>query len=357
MKPHLLFQKALFALSIISTTIPNADAQTFSGPPPAPQSTPVTDSSPALLNGLQAGYVITGESEKEVGDKGNFSRYKIRFYVTNTTSEAKIIFYSQWSDPVIHADRSMPDLVQFFCQNATGARLTSKGCNLTASPCNMDVTVDDRDGNGKPILTHRMAHLGYWIRPGETIATNVIMIVPLNERPQVVATFFPMTNTFAASIPNPGQPVYAATPPPYGPPPPADAASNWPTNPTTIRIKNITTGTYLNTPGPQHGCNGINAKAWGCDWELLPVSGTNFFLIRNKLQHKFLSAEGAGLLSDDSQSQAAMWAVDQGYNNNSTVSIRNVANHTALVVQNGSVRLIGNNNAPDNSRCWIIEQE
>ena len=52
---------------------------------------PVTDSAPALVNGLQAGYIITGESEKEVGKKGNFSRYKVRFYITNTTSETRVL--------------------------------------------------------------------------------------------------------------------------------------------------------------------------------------------------------------------------------------------------------------------------
>lgn len=201
MRPLVLSFKTLCAVLIFFVRTSAAHAQSLPSGAPPPPSFPVTDSAPALLNGLQAGYIVTGESEKEVGDKGNFSRYKLRFYVTNTSSEAKILFFSQWGDPVLHADKSVPELVQFVCQNATGARLTSKGCSLSASPCNLEVLIDDKDAHGNAVQIRRMAHLGYWIKPGETISTNVIMIVPLGERPQVLATFFPVTHSFAASFP------------------------------------------------------------------------------------------------------------------------------------------------------------
>lgn len=180
----------------------------------AQQPYPVTDSAPVLLNGLQAGYTITGESEKEVGNKGEFSRYKLRFYVTNTTSEAKLLFMMQRGDPVMHAANAAPELVRFLCRNATGARFTSKECSLSATTCTLEVLVDDKDASGKIVQNRRLANLGYWIRPGETISTNVIMIVPLNERPAVTAVFFPVMNSFAASVP----PQYTQ-PSQYGPQP------------------------------------------------------------------------------------------------------------------------------------------
>ena len=60
-----------------------------------PQAINITDTTPAIFNGLQMGFSILKQSEKEVGKKGNFSRYSLRFYVTNTTGEAKILMLKE----------------------------------------------------------------------------------------------------------------------------------------------------------------------------------------------------------------------------------------------------------------------
>jgi hypothetical protein len=106
----------------------------------------------------------------------------------------------------------------------------------------------------------------------------------------------------------------------------------------------------------QVGCNGITHSAWGCDWELLPVTGTNYFLIRNRFQNKFLSSENAGLLSDNSQSQAALWSIEQSFNT-AIFTIRNAVNNAPLISQNGVVMVPGDNYSQNNAACWFIEHQ
>ena len=153
---------------------------------------PVTDSLPAMYQGLQAGYSITGASEKEVGNKGNFSRYKLRFFITNTAPEAKLLM--QTPGFLFKVGSVSPEIVQFKCANATGARLTNKEATLRLQPCNIEATVDDKEcGTEKVVQNRRIVNIGYWIKPGETVAANTIMIVPLNEKPVLQPPSTPTT--------------------------------------------------------------------------------------------------------------------------------------------------------------------
>jgi hypothetical protein len=298
--------------------------------PPDQQFIPITDSAPALANGLKAGYIITGESEKEVGKKGNFSRYKLRFYVTNTTSETRVLREGE----LAHPNQSGALLVRFTCLNATGVRLTSKECSISASPFNGEEWVAGKDPHGNNVRVKKVINLGYGIRPGESISTNTIMIVPLDQRPQITAIFSPSISHYTAYLPG----------------------SMAPAGPSVVWLKNTFTGTYLNTPKGQVVCNGIDHSAWGCDWELLPVTGTNYFLIRNRFQNKFLSMENASLLSDNSQSQAALWSIEQS-SNPAIFTLRNAVNNAPLVLQNGVVMAPGDNNSQNNAACWFIERQ
>jgi hypothetical protein len=154
----------------------------------AQQAYPVTDSTPLTINGLQMGFNILNEREKEVGHKGDFERYSVRFFATNTTSEAKIFMYRQGGGFL--NDRS-PDIVHFQCLNATGARFTSNAAFLQATPCSVPAQVEDKDcSTNKTVVNRRFVQIGYWIRPGETIHTDVIFIVPLGQYPKVTATPF-----------------------------------------------------------------------------------------------------------------------------------------------------------------------
>src|SRR6185369_13652820 len=89
--------------------------------------------------------------------------------------------------------------------NATGARLTVKEATLQAHPCIMDAIVEDKDcTTGKVVQNKRPVNIGYWIRPGETIAGNSIVIVPLNQKPDMTATLFPINNAPVVSTFGPG---------------------------------------------------------------------------------------------------------------------------------------------------------
>jgi hypothetical protein len=361
MKPLLLSHKKLklLVIALILAQL-QVNAQLSQNIPPAQPSYLVTDSAPTLVNGLQAGYIITGESEKEVGKKGNFSRYKIKFYITNTTNRPIMIPPGQWGGQP--AGNTAPLLVRFACLNATGARLTSKECAISASPYSREEWVDSRDPHGNAIRIRKMLNLGYGIGSGATISTtnNIIMIVPLDQRPKVTATFPPSIGGYAAAVPATGQPTgepgYTASSSPYVTPSSQNGTPALQSGPSLIRLRNSSTGTYLNVPNGQIGCVGIDKNAPDCEWELSPVAGTKYFLIRHKLQQKFLSIENTGLLADNSQSQAAIWSIEQSFNS-AGFRISNTMTNSVLVLQNGTVQIVGNNTVQDNSAFWFVERK
>jgi hypothetical protein len=108
------------------------------------------------------------------------------------------------------AGNAAPLLVRFACLNATGARLTSKKCAISASPYSREEWVDGRDPHGRAIRIRKVLNLGYGIGPGATISTtnNIIMIVPLDQPPKVTATFPTSIGGYAAAVPATGQPAF-----------------------------------------------------------------------------------------------------------------------------------------------------
>ena len=355
--PHKKMKLVVIALIVAQLQVSAQLSQTIQ---PAPPSYLVTDSAPALVNGLQAGYTITGESEKEVGKKGNFSRYKIKFYITNTTNRPIMLPPGQWGGQP--AGNSAPLLVRFACLNATGARLTSKECAISASPYTREEWVDGRDPHGNAIRIRKVLNLGYGIGPGATISTtnNIIMIVPLDQPPKVTASFPPSIGGYAAAAPATGQPTgepgYTASASPYGTPSSHNGTPALQSVPSLIRLRNSSAGTYLNVPNGQIGCVGVDKNAPDCEWELSPVAGTKYFLIRNKLEQKFLSIENSGLLADNSQSQAAIWSIEQSFNS-AGFRISNAVTNSVLALQNGTVQIVSSNTVQDNSACWFVERE
>lgn len=154
----------------------------------------VPDTAAMTYDGLTVGYRIKSSKEKEVGNKGDFSRYSVEFYIVNNTYEAKIFLYNQgWQI----ANDVSPYVVQFDILNATGARFTSKMVQLQLAPCEVLGIVQDKntdkDKNSKS-GNKQFVKIGYWIRPGETIRTSAVLIVPLNELPSVKATMYPNMN-------------------------------------------------------------------------------------------------------------------------------------------------------------------
>jgi hypothetical protein len=293
---------------------------------------------PAVLEGLKAGYEITGASEKEVGDKGNFSRYKIRFFVVNTSNEAKLIINKPNN---LFGGNASPELVKFRCTNATGMRLTSKEASLSAKPCIIDALVDETDpATGKAVQKKKPANIGYWIRPGESISTNTIMIVPLNERPAMLVSFFPNTTGMPAAIVNDNNGM--------GP------GGSRPTV-SFVRLKNFANSTYLHNQDGPLNCSKIDFNWWSAQWEIIPVTGTSNFQIRNRWKNNFISTENGNLLSDNGQSAKAMWQIEET-GTGSVYYIRNVADNSRLVLQNGQLRSSSGFNSNDAAAQWIIER-
>ena len=175
---QIMTKTLLLLICAIAVCTPGTQAQ---------QTYHVTDTHPAVVNGLEMGFSVKSKEEKSVGDKGNFSRYALRFYITNTTSEAKLILYKQGLNLLGNVS---DQLVQFNCKNATGARLTTKSALLNAEPCMLAAMVEDKEcGSNKVVKNKRMVQVGFWIKAGQTISTDGIVIVPLNQQPDVDAVF------------------------------------------------------------------------------------------------------------------------------------------------------------------------
>ncbi len=304
-----------------------------------PQAFKVTDTTPAVFNGLQMGFSILKQSEKEVGNKGNFSRYSLRFYVTNTTGEAKILLFPQGF--TLLNDLSH-DVARFDCLNATGARFTNKQVTLTAEACNVLANVEDKDcATNKTQQNNRFVQIGYWVKAGQTIHTDAIMIVPLNEYPSMVVT--PVFNTarlvgnaFNAPVNQgiPQQPAFNG--PPY------------------VKLKNFWKNTYLNNELGPATCTPIDQGWWSAQWQVIPVNGTNFYNIKNRWKDVYISTEDpASMLSVNYQSRGSMWIVEPV--DNTTVRFRNLANNTYLNIEYGSLQ--STKLQPDAwSSEWVMEQ-
>jgi hypothetical protein len=279
----------------------------------------VRDSFPVATGGLKVGYSLVSEKEKEVGSKGNFSRFSVEFYVSNISAEAKVILFRQGFN-LLNSDVS-PDLVKFRCQNATGARLTSKELTLQARPCIVQAITEDKDcASGKVSQNKKPVKIGYWIKPGETISARTIMIVPLNEKPDMSVIIYPDPNAPVASMITPGVNMASASSPIQG----------------FMKIKNVLSGEYLNIEHGPLSCSVVNNEWWSAQWQLIPIQGTTYFSIQNRWKNSFLSLDNSGLLSSDNQSANSMWVVES-VDGGASYTIKNAARNAAILNQSGVV--------------------
>ncbi len=308
----------------------------------AQQAYPVTDTQPLQMNGLEIGYVIKSQEVKAVGNKGDFSRYAVRFYVTNTTSEPKIIFYQDGSNILGNVSAQ---LARFNCLNATGARLTSNTAILNADPCKVIAMVDDRDGNTNKIVQNkRFVQIGYWIRPGQTISTDEIVIVPLNDRPNVEVI------DFADQLPPPASAPFANA---------SYIAQNGPplllNSQGFFKIKNTSNNTYINNQTGQPNSTIIDNGWWSAQWQLIPVAGTSYFSIKNKWKQNFINIDrGYVVLSEIYQPQNCVWAMEPTQYPN-VFRIRNVQAGGYLCIAPTGKLILSANATNDLSSSWQLE--
>lgn len=163
-----MFTKTSFLLLSMFMVLGTASAQIID----------LSEKKPVLLNGVEYGYIIKNEQTKT--NKGEeYGRFEITLYATNKSGCTKLFaertaIYS-YDDPAL--------LATYNCTNANGKRLTAKTGNVKAREFNVNVKVKEGDKE-----VNRVARAGYMFRNGETLRTNIIVLVPLNERPVITCS-------------------------------------------------------------------------------------------------------------------------------------------------------------------------
>lgn len=156
----------------------------------AQQMLELTENKASELNGLEYGFFVTNESNKEI--KGEeFDRYEVEVYVTNKSGCVKLI-----PTRTVTSGNSENELriAEFNCINATGKRLTAKKATVNARPWYTNVRIPDETVKEKFRMVNAL--VGYAIRNGQTVSARIIVIVPKGERPKFNcrAAFFPELN-------------------------------------------------------------------------------------------------------------------------------------------------------------------
>ena len=312
-----------------------------------PATFPVTDKQPALVDGLELGYVIKSTEVKAVSNKGDFSRYSVSFYVRNTTNQGKIMLYKQgWNVLNNISDQ----LAQFNCLNATGARLTSKEAIINAEACNVLAMVNDCDTK-KVDRVKQFVQIGYWIKPGQTISTTAILITPLNTLPDVQVTYLAsqLTPLASASIGGP-QLVPVAGDQNMQPAPPADGQGF-------IKLKNNFNNMYLNTEqGPPQVTN-IDAGWWSAQWQVMAVPNSRYVNIKNRWKENYLLVDQRGYVTstDNYNDRASFWTQEPTRDQN-VFRFRNMMTGGYLCIAANGVLI--QSKTPNNDFCtgWLFEQ-
>lgn len=298
---------------------------------------PVSDNKPVLLNGLEMGFHVKKEEVKDIGKKGDFARYAVQFYVTNTTAESKIILYKQGFNLL---GNTSDELAQFNCLNATGARLTIKSATISAEPCNVPALVDDKDCSGKTMQNKRFVRIGSWIKAGQTISTNAILITPLNEQPNVQVTYL------ADRL----QPPASAAEDIDGSTQPAPFAFSG-----VCKIRNMQTNTYINTQTGTPQCTPVAPGRQTAVWDIQPIPGTGTYTIKCSDGRSYLSTDnGAPGLFVNNVSDGAHWTLEPSPTPYA-FRIRNVGTGGYLCIGSNQLKMTNNYNNVTTAD-WILDR-
>lgn len=135
----------------------------------------LAEKKPVTIDGVEYGYIIKNEQTKTA--KGEeYGRFEITLYATNKSGCTKLFAdrISTFSSDAVNL------LATYNCTNANGKRLTAKSGMIKARDFNVNVKMKEGD---KEVT--RLVKAGYMFRNGETLKTNIIVLVPLNERPVI----------------------------------------------------------------------------------------------------------------------------------------------------------------------------
>lgn len=135
----------------------------------------ITDSIPVTINCIEYGYILKNEQQKSIKSDA-FARFEVTLYATNKCTCTKLYV----DRPSTGFGESPNLLARFDITNANGKRLTSKNGKLTVLDFNVPVKVLE---NG--VEVNRTVKAGYILRSNETIRTNIIVLVPIGEKPTI----------------------------------------------------------------------------------------------------------------------------------------------------------------------------
>jgi hypothetical protein len=142
------------------------------------QITDLEEKKPEIIDGIEYGYFIKNEQVKTVKDE-EYSRFEITLYASNKSGCTKI-----YAEKVSSLSSESANLIAGFnCTNANGKRLTAKSGNVKARDFYVNAKLQE---NGKEVT--KAVKAGYVFRNGETLKTNIIVLVPKGERPVMQCT-------------------------------------------------------------------------------------------------------------------------------------------------------------------------
>lgn len=151
----------------------------FSNQTFAQQTLDLPENKPQDFEGLEIGYNITNEQSKD-----DYSRYEVTVYITNRTGCNKFYLKDERFTNVFSSSYTEPGVIAVFdCLNATGRRLTSKSSTVKAKPFYINASVPETK-DGKTTNRDMRVQGGFALRNSDSVMSNFIVILPLNERPK-----------------------------------------------------------------------------------------------------------------------------------------------------------------------------
>ncbi|MGF1533696.1 MAG: ABC transporter permease [Bernardetiaceae bacterium] len=160
----------------------------------AQQVIPLEENQSSNQDGLSVGFSVTNERTQSAG-KEEFSRYEITVYLTNQSGCPKIVLTGTGFQGAFGGSIMDPSVFGVFdCINATGRRMTSKSAEVRANQFIVPFERQDTNAEGKTITRTERVQAGFILRDGETISTDIIVLVPLGERPRIQARVTAFSN-------------------------------------------------------------------------------------------------------------------------------------------------------------------
>ncbi len=161
-----MFTKTSFALLLLQCFFYIAPAQILD----------LGENAPATENGIEYGYLIRNEQVK--ASKGEeYSRFEITLYMTNKSGCTKL--YADRKSFTTNGE-SPNLLATYLVNNANGKRLTAKSGTIKARDFYVNVKVKENDKEES-----KSVKAGFIFRNGETLKSNIIVLVPKDDRPSI----------------------------------------------------------------------------------------------------------------------------------------------------------------------------